>query len=177
MIICVDGNIGSGKSSVLTALEKKGYNVQREKIDEWPLKEFYEDQDRWKFLMQMAVINSMMDLPFDVVHERCPESALAVFWESDNQTEDRVCKSLYEHLMWKPDVHIYLRASPDVCFERLQTRKQVGDSGVTLEYITKIHEKYERFMTDPCRNVEIINAELSPDDVVNLVEHKISGWD
>lgn len=168
MIVCIDGNIGSGKSSVLTALEQKGYNVQREKIDEWPLKEFYEDQDRWKFLMQMSVLDSMMNIPVHVIHERCPESALAVFWESDNETEDRVCKSLYEYLTWKPDVHIYLRASPEVCFERLQSRNQVGDTGVTIEYITKIHDKYEKFIS--ARDVKVINAELSLDEVVKLVE-------
>lgn len=168
MLICIDGNIGSGKSSVLTALEKKGYNVQREKIEEWPLKEFYDDQDRWKFLMQMSVLNSMVNVPCDVIHERCPESALAVFWETDNETEDRVCKSLYEYLTWRPDIHIYLRASPEVCFERLQSRNQVGDTGVTLEYITKIHDKYERFMEN--RDVKVVNAELSPDEVVKLVE-------
>jgi len=39
--VVIDGNIGSGKTTQLGLLEKKGWKVRRDPIDEWPLEEFY----------------------------------------------------------------------------------------------------------------------------------------
>jgi predicted ATPase len=41
MKVVIDGNIGSGKTTQLGLLEKAGYIVRREPIDQWPLEEFY----------------------------------------------------------------------------------------------------------------------------------------
>jgi deoxyadenosine/deoxycytidine kinase len=47
--VVIDGNIGSGKTTQLGLLEKKGYMVRREAIHDWTLDEFYADPARWAF--------------------------------------------------------------------------------------------------------------------------------
>ena len=46
LIVCVEGNIGSGKSTLINSLEKKGWRVYQEPVeDRWktPLQDFYKD--------------------------------------------------------------------------------------------------------------------------------------
>ncbi|CAM6072521.1 unnamed protein product [Sphagnum tenellum] len=45
-----------------------------------------------------------------------------------------------------PDTFIYLRASPDTCLRRLQSRKRPEEQGVSLEYLRGLHEKHEQWL-------------------------------
>jgi len=45
-----------------------------------------------------------------------------------------------------PDAFIYLRASPDTCLQRLQSRKRPEEQGVSLEYLRGLHEKHEQWL-------------------------------
>lgn len=175
MIIVIDGNIGSGKSTVLDRLAQKGYTVCKEKIEEWPLDDFYKDPSRWAFLLQMSVLNSMHRLPEPniIIHERCPDSSLAVFWEniSDkgivSQRENSVCKELYTKLAWKPDLHIFLDSNPMTCYERVSKRNQMGDTSVKLGYILQIDSYYKKYISN--RNIKIIKSDREIDAVVDDV--------
>ena len=42
-----------------------------------------------------------------------------------------------------PDVMVYLRTDPKVCFERMKKCDRKEETGVPLEYLRKIHEKHE----------------------------------
>ena len=54
--VVIDGNIGSGKTTQLGLLEKTGYTVRREAIQDWPLEEFYKDPARWAFLLHTSIL-------------------------------------------------------------------------------------------------------------------------
>ena len=58
--IAVAGNIGSGKTTQLDLLERKGWSVKREPIDEWPLDLFYKDKSRWALLLQMKILQVLI---------------------------------------------------------------------------------------------------------------------
>jgi deoxyadenosine/deoxycytidine kinase len=150
MIVVIDGNIGCGKSSVLDGLAKNGYIVHKEPIDMWPLNEFYSDRRRWALTLQVAVFDSMKSC--DGVHERCPESSFHVFWDmlrtDVKPIEDSIVAGLYESIGWNPDIYVYLRSSPEKCFERIQARNQTGDTEVTLEYLKQLHQQYEKFFSE-----------------------------
>ncbi|KAJ7538790.1 hypothetical protein O6H91_11G063100 [Diphasiastrum complanatum] len=45
-----------------------------------------------------------------------------------------------------PDGFIYLRASPDTCHKRLQSRKRPEEQSVSLEYLQGLHEKHEQWL-------------------------------
>jgi deoxyadenosine/deoxycytidine kinase len=48
-----------------------------------------------------------------------------------------------------PDLFIYLRAPPEVVFERMRNRNRVAEQGVSLSYLQKVHDYHEKlFITD-----------------------------
>jgi deoxyadenosine/deoxycytidine kinase len=43
-------------------------------------------------------------------------------------------------------VTVYLRSSPELCYERIQRRKRPEESSVSLDYVQKLHESYEHWL-------------------------------
>lgn len=169
--IVIDGNIGSGKTTQLKMFSDEGFNVQCEPIDEWPLREFYDDKNRWAFLLQMSILRSFVKTPLSGgVWERSPESSRDVFWRMlrnegiGTEDEDLVYRFFYEQNAWKPDVHVYIRTSPEECFRRLALRHQTGDSKIDLDYLQKVHEYYEEYVSNS-NSVIIIDGNQTPEKI------------
>lgn len=167
MIVAIDGNIGAGKSTVLKILKGLGHHIEPEKIEKWPLAEFYEDPEHWSLAMHMAVLTSMKN-PVDGIHERCPVSTCEVFWKLAPKTEeeDQVFTEYARRTAWKPDVHILLRVRPEMCFEQIKKRSQVGDEHVSLDYLQKIDELYKMVHFDHIIDVE----DKTPETVANMIK-------
>jgi len=175
MKVVIDGNIGSGKTTQLNLLEEKGWRVQREPIDDWPLELFYKDKSRWALLLQMKILQTLQPLKTKesdvVIYERCLLSTRHVFWEHLLQKklvrpeEDQVYSYQYEKDVWFPDVYIFLSKTPDVAFQHIKKRKQSGDSGVSLDYLKDLDALYSRMLMNvPCK-VHVINAHQSPEEI------------
>jgi deoxyadenosine/deoxycytidine kinase len=165
MRVVIDGNIGSGKSTQLRLLTEKGYNVKCEPIHDWPLKIFYEDSERWCFLLQMSILKSFCECECDI-WERSPESSREVFWKTLKHTpeEENIYKYFYDTCAWKPDFHVYIRTSPEKCFERIKTRHQEGDMKISLDYLKMIDQSYERYISS-CKQVLVIDGNKSPEEI------------
>jgi deoxyadenosine/deoxycytidine kinase len=165
--IVIDGNIGSGKSTQLKLLSGKGYDVKCEPIHEWPLDLFYEDPERWAFLLQMSILKSFTveESAVPIIWERSPESSREVFWKILKKTkeENDVYTYFYEKYGWEPDVHMYIRTDPIKCFERVSDRHQDGDVKITLEYLEKVHESYEKYIAS--KGVTVIDGNKSPEEI------------
>ena len=157
VVICVDGNIGAGKSTVLDELETRGYVVEREGLDKWGslLKKFYTDPCRWSFTLQIAILMDMakqykrlMRRTEPVVFvERTPISALVFVQNSFNSKhlspeEYRVYADVHLDMKWHPSHLIFLEASPELCFQRVQQRQRDGEEKITLEYLQALHKLY-----------------------------------
>ena len=164
--IVIDGNIGSGKTTQLNLLSGLGYKVNCEPIHEWPLELFYKDKCRWAFLLQMSILKSFLDKD-GLIWERSPESSREVFWKMLGQgtsEEEGVYRYFYEKYSWSPDVHIYIRTDPDVCLDRITSRKQTGDTRIDLEYLTTVHRYYEEYISS--KSVHIIDGnKSSPEEI------------
>jgi deoxynucleoside kinase len=55
-------------------------------------------------------------------------------------------KWLEEHSELPLDLIIYLRTTPDIVFERMQSRGRSEESTVPLQYLTELHETYEDWL-------------------------------
>jgi thymidylate kinase len=178
MKVVVDGNIGSGKTTQLGLLEKKGFIVFREPIDEWPLQEFYEDPKNGIFPLHMAILRTLRPRG-PGVYERSLLSSRWVFWEwakaKGASAHDATYDYFYERHKWQPDLYIFLSKSPEKCLEAIQTRGQTGDGFVTLEYLQELDALYQKLvMKVPCR-VHVLNADAPPEEIhekiLNILSH------
>jgi deoxyadenosine/deoxycytidine kinase len=171
--IVIDGNIGSGKTTQLGLLEKKGWKVRREPIDKWPLEEFYKDPKRWAFYFHMVILQTLRPLETKqpIIYERSLLSSRWVFWpvllkqNLVTKEEDLTYDKFYNHYAWYPDVYIFLSKNIDLAWEHIQKRGQAGDGGVTLEYLRELDEEYRKLiMKVPCK-VYIVNANRTVDEI------------
>lgn len=169
--IVIDGNIGAGKTTQLNLLDKAGWLVKREPIEEWPLAEFYKDRRRWGFLLQIRILQTLRPESHQTIYERSLLSTRHVFWEHMKESgfvtdwEDKVYCKAYERYEWLPDLYIFLSRTPEKAYEAIQKRGQTGDKSVTLKYIKELDKLYERLVRNvPCK-VYVVNADRTPDEV------------
>ena len=179
--LVIDGNIGSGKSTQLKLLASQ-YKVRCEPIEDWPLKEFYEDKKRWAFLLQMTILKSFVEDDLTSIWERSPESSRLVFWKMLRQKgigtdeEDLVYSFFYERNAWSPDIHVYIRTSPEKCYERISKRYQEGDSKITLEYLNEVHEYYEEYISSK-PNVIIIEGDQPSEKIHENIKDVLESYE
>jgi len=172
IMIIIDGNIGAGKTTQLDLLEKKGFRVRREPLDQWPLKEFYQDPSRWAFFFHMVLLKTQKPPASSrVIYERSLYSSRYVFWNvlldqgTVTKKEDEVYEYFWNKFTWCPSLFIYLSKDPELAYKHIQTRNQDGDSGVTLDYLKQLDLKYkELILKIPCK-VLVINANRGAQEI------------
>lgn len=156
-VVCVDGNIGAGKSSALCKLSKLGYTVYEEPHDWLLLDKCYKNPREWSCVFQMSVLRSMaeMKLSFEqqtsetVFIERCPESCM-VFTDKLHadgyMTDDEHSRvvQLYETIGWKPDLTILIDTPAEECFARMKQRGRDCEKNVTIDYIKSLADGYAK---------------------------------
>ncbi|MGL5962376.1 MAG: deoxynucleoside kinase [Cetobacterium sp.] len=163
-IFCIDGNIGSGKTTILNELKNRGYCVYEEELSEWGelLNRFYSDQKRWMCTLQVAILHSMQqqykNLTQDnqkkiVFIERSPQSSM-IFVKNgvkqgfiDNE-EANVIKNIYNDLYWKPDKVFYLDTDVNLCYDRMKLRGRECEKNVTKDYLQFINDEYSHLYND-----------------------------
>jgi deoxyguanosine kinase len=161
IICCIDGIIGSGKTTALQELESRGCVVFQEDVDEWLpyLNAFYVDKKRWSFTLQMEILQSLTSQykkikrtsqPFVLV-ERCPKSCAIFARNSYNlgymtDSEYALFSKYYNMLNpWTPDVTCVIDASVDACLERVRQRARLCEADIDRQYLTNLNSEYARF--------------------------------
>lgn len=158
--IVVEGVIGVGKTSLSKLLsESLEAQLVLEEVEENPfLKDFYQDRARFAFQTQMHFLFSRYQQQrslrqLDLFSERMVSDYLF--------SKDRIFASLnlsdrelllYEKLVqWmeldvvKPDVVVYLQASPDTLMMRIARRGRSFERDMERDYIKQLNEAYNHF--------------------------------
>jgi deoxyadenosine/deoxycytidine kinase len=173
MKIVIDGNIGSGKTTQLTKLENKDFNVKREPIEDWPLELYYSDPTKWGLYFQLIVLKSHARyISGDAgIYERFPGSGTQVFWPLMEKTpaEDSVYQAMYKRHGWNPDVYIWINTSPYQCFNNMKTRDQSGDVSVSLEYLENLNKNYEKLF----ESMNCLKYEINGNESIDKVHEQI----
>ena len=190
-IYFVEGNIGTGKSTFLSLIEKTHPECQviYEPVDIWTslkdesgcniLQHFYADQKRYAYSFQsLAFISRLEKLNEitpgkDVFIERSIWSDSNVFAKNcymQGTLVDIEYKLYKRWFSWAetlvnkqvPDFkHIYLRCSPETSFGRINVRCRKEETGIPIEYISQIHDRHEEWLHD---NTDTITVDVSSDD-------------
>ncbi len=127
------------------------------------LQKFYEDQERYGFTFQMMAYISRLALLKETV-EKNPHANIIT--ERSLFTDRYVfAQMLYDsgkiqdieytiYLKWfdtfvrEYPIYgvIYLRTSPEICFQRVEKRARSGESTVSLEYLTMCNNYHEKWL-------------------------------
>lgn len=185
-VICVDGIIGVGKSTLIKSLSEK-YKTFSEPLSDWTLLEdFYQNPKKFAGALQLQILFSQFNQAklykdFDVVIiERCSYTSKYVF--SKMLVDDGIITSsewsvvydnFFKDLSFYPDVYIYLDVSPEIALERIKNRSRECETSITLDYLKSLENSYQNFIKTLDR-VYIIDALQSKKQIVEDVE-KILG--
>ncbi|MGL5357017.1 MAG: deoxynucleoside kinase [Cetobacterium sp.] len=184
LIYCIDGNIGTGKSTILKGLENNGYFVFQEDLSDWGelLNRYYNDKQRWMCTLQLAILHSMHQqyqtikkLQHPIVFiERSPAASM-VFVENGirqgfmDDEETRVVRNMYELLKWSPDLSFYIDTPVDVCYERVKQRQRECEGSITREYLNMVHLGYVECYNRQ-KNIKIDGTEGVESIVLKILE-------
>lgn len=185
IVVCIDGNIGVGKSTLLTELGKRGYTVIKEDLESWRwcLDNYYQDQDRWSFTLQMSILQSMA-LQYRLINtlkdrivfiERSPESGMIFTsnsYKNGSMTieEYKVVESFYKLFGWNPHVTFLLVTSVENCMERITKRNRECEKSITPEYIAKLNVEYSKLQAiEMYSNVDVRHLANDVELVCNVL--------
>lgn len=185
--IVLEGVIGVGKSTLLSRLENhyrllgKKVVVVQEPVEIWKqsglLSAFYADKKRWTYTFQSAAFadhilacqSALVTMPDAeiVLIERSPVSN-RIFAEMlrDSGDMSELEWGVYERWadVWsklmpvKPNMYLYMRATPEVCLERIKARARPGEELISLEYLKQLHEKHDTIFGMASRTVKVLDA-------------------
>jgi deoxyadenosine/deoxycytidine kinase len=162
--VVVAGNIGAGKSTLALKLGKAlGVPVHQEpELNEF-LDEFYESncqkagfQVQMSFLGQRAVMyrDIAKKTQLGAVVDRSIEEDL-IFAEmlamDDLITPEEFCcyRRLYGIIttpLLKADYIVFVKASPEVCLERIAKRARPNEAKITLDYLKNLDHRYQKWI-------------------------------
>jgi deoxyguanosine kinase len=188
--IVVEGVIGVGKTSLSRLLsERLPARLVLEEVEENPfLKDFYRDRARYAFQTQMHFLFSRYQQQrslrqMELFRERMVADYLFQkdrIFASLNLSEREL--ALYERLVgWlelevmKPDVVVYLQASPDVLMRRIAKRGRSYEKDMDPDYIRQLNEAYNHFFFHYVQapllvvNTNAIDFVNNPDDFEDLL--------
>ena len=152
----IDGNMGTGKSTLCAELQRRGHVVVEEDVATWMpiLSKFYDDPRRWSFTLQTQILHSMASARKEVPRtrpvvffERSPLSSLlfveqAVEDGNLDANEKAVFMALHESLKWTPARAIFLDVDVNECVRRVRARGRAAETGVDSAYIERLDKRY-----------------------------------
>jgi deoxyadenosine/deoxycytidine kinase len=171
--ICIDGNIGAGKSSVLLYLHKTHkYNVDLEPVDKWQNyldKMYLEDKGYFEFQKQVwedrCWLQSKDKSSTPTILERSPyftrHTFVEVLKEKYTQEEYEIIDQMYNltDKLWKPTKTFYIRTNPKVAYDRIVSRNRKSENLISLQYLQKLHNAYERAYTNAKNFLYVIDGD------------------
>jgi deoxyadenosine/deoxycytidine kinase len=202
----IEGNIGCGKTTLVRNLKSlENVEVIEEPVAEWlKIKDendenilglFYKDTKRYAYLFQTIVFKSRL-MSLDKPQEKSIRFSERSIWTDKfifakncyemgaiNTIEKRTYDNWFdwlEHKMHsKPDGIIYLKALPEICEARMKKRDRAEESSVSLDYLTKIHEKHEQWLNSGFSDykgvpIYVIDNSYSPEECYNKVKQLIN---
>lgn len=192
VIISFDGNIGSGKSTKVKDIEEY-YGAQgrkdilfiQEPVDAWNsvvdengvtiLSNYYKDQKRFAFRLQMLAYISRLALLRDavkkgykyIITERCVGTDRNVFskmlYDKGDIEHDEyiIYKKWYDEFISDVPIGaiVYIKASPEICLKRVNIRAREGEN-IPLEYLKECDKYHDEWINSENIPKLVIDADI-----------------
>lgn len=183
--VAVAGNIGVGKSTLVTLLcQQLGWQPFYEPVAENPyLADFYQDMRSWAFHSQIFFLThrlrahrQLLDHPTSAIQDRSVYEDAEVFARNLYQQgfiaerDYGAYRELYQVLcefLPPPDLVVYLRASVPTLLKRISLRGREYERQISPQYLAQLNELYE----DWIRNFSLCPVLSVPADDLDYVAH------
>lgn len=160
--IVIEGNIGSGKTTLATMLAED-YNTKPvlEQYEDNPfLSKFYKDRERYSFPLEISFLvsryNQIKNRLSDKNHLSLFLIADYYFAKSDifagitlKPDEYRLFRQIYDIFsvsLPQPDLYIYLHADTGKLLNNIKKRGREYENEITEEYLQKLNKRYLHFL-------------------------------
>jgi len=178
-----------------------GYNLLGEPIEDWLalkdvhgkhlLEKFYGDMKNYSFVFQMNALlsklkeyhNKMMSVPGSqlFIGDRSIHTDFNIFvsglMEDNKMSKDEIkaYKGYYEMMTSVFDMYprkiIYLRSSPEMCYQRIQQRGREAELTIPLDYLKHLHEKHESWLFEGVERPDFSYSEEKPWKVIENINN------
>ncbi len=193
--ICIEGNIGAGKTTLAKCLaEKTGSKLILEEFEDNPfLPLFYKDPsryalqteltflaDRYKQLSEHLVHRSLFE-PLTIADYYLYKSRLFArnnLNDIDFRLYDRIFQ-IAEGALPKPDIILFLQAEPDHLLANIVRRGRVYEQNITKEYLENLQKRYIDYLSRefrfpviaiPMDRYDFLDQGKDVDTVMDLLE-------
>jgi deoxyadenosine/deoxycytidine kinase len=202
--IAVAGNIGVGKSTLVTLLCKQlEWEPFYEAVGDNPyLVDFYADMASWSFHSQIFFLtrrlrshHQLAQHPTSVIQDRSVYEDAEIFAQNlyqQGHIQERdyeTYRELYEtiiQILPPPDLVIYLRASVDTLKDRIARRGRDYERTITPEYLQSLNDLYEDWISNfvlcpvlavPADDLDYVAYSGHLDLIISKVNEKLTGKD
>lgn len=164
--IAIAGNIGAGKTTLSSLLSRHyGWTPMYEDANTNPyLSDFYNDMQRWAFNLQIYFLNSRYQQVLQiragketVIQDRTIYEDAFIFApnlhemslmsQRDFANYFDLFKTMSQQIQG-PDLLIYLRSSIPTLVEHIQLRGRDYEGSMSLDYLKRLNEKYENWISN-----------------------------
>lgn len=190
-LIIIEGNIGSGKTTLGRLLAK---DLKRELFEELTsdftqevLKNFYADKSNWAFELQVQFLAERFGMIYD--SQNISEVSImdrsiygdAIFAETLHEDGDMSNEqySIYSNLLnqmlqsaQNPILMIYLQSSTDKLMKRIEERSRGNENLIDKGYIDRLNNKYDDWYSS-YYNSQKIFIDKDNVDITNEKEYGI----
>lgn len=201
MHIAIAGNIGSGKTTLTKMLSAHyGWTPKFESVDFNPyLSDFYKDMERWSFNLQIYFLNKRFKDVVEIsksteviIQDRTIYEDARIFAPNLHDmglmsTRDFENYSdlfnLMMSLVGNPDLLIYLKSGIPNLISQIQKRGRDYEQSISIEYLTGLNEKYDRWIKEYQGNLLVVDADNvkfgnRPEDfeqITNMIDAQLFG--
>jgi deoxyadenosine kinase len=175
IFIGIAGIIGAGKTTLATALgQHLGLDVHYEPVsDNEYLADFYRETRRYSFAMQIYLLNRRFQQHQEIIwrgrggvqDRTIYEDAIFAKTLRDMDLMDPRDYETYVNLfrnlsnfMCRPNFIIYLDVNPERSMERIRERSRGCETGISLEYLTRLYAGYEEFLQEISRLIPVLRV-------------------
>ena len=194
MWIAIEGNIGSGKSTLIRLLSSEGYRCIPEPVHQWQsiidhdtgdtlLSAFYHDPPRYSYLFQSYTFPTRMQhmreierIPANevIITERTIDTDYNIFGKAAiangfmNSLEAQVYQSWYQfhrqQFSLTPDLIVYLNTPAIECLQRIERREREGESNIDILYLIQLERLHNEWLLER-PNVIVLNGRKTPTEL------------
>lgn len=156
-IICIEGNIGSGKTSLGAELAKnlKANYVMEEFEDNPLLPLFYKNPKKYSLPLEISFLLSRYNQLKEAQNHKsqfivCDYSIYKCLWFARvNLSSKKFAhyKKLFQNIasqLPEPDLIIYLKTSHENLKKNIKKRGRPYEQGIKLNYLKAVHQQYEK---------------------------------